>query len=50
VSDLKLDYHTLDTLRRDHPAWRLLRADHAPLVISVLYLQPVGDVADLNHA
>jgi hypothetical protein len=32
-----LDYHTLDTLRRDHPAWRLLRADHAPLVISVLY-------------
>src|SRR5665213_2346027 len=31
-----LDYHTLASLRREHPGWRLLAADHAPLVISVL--------------
>jgi hypothetical protein len=32
-----MDYHTLDTLRRNHPAWRLLAADHAPLVVSFLH-------------
>ena len=32
-----MDYHTLETLRRTHPAWRLLAADHGPLVISFLY-------------
>jgi hypothetical protein len=26
------DYTTLDLLRQNHPAWRLLRSDHAPLV------------------
>jgi flagellar motility protein MotE (MotC chaperone) len=31
-----MDYATLDTLRRSHPAWRLLLADHAPLVASFL--------------
>lgn len=32
-----MDYGTLDTMRRSHPAWRLLAADHAPLVASFLY-------------
>lgn len=32
-----MDYRTLDTLRRTHPAWRLLVADHAPLIVSFLY-------------
>jgi len=31
-----LDYATLDLLRQNHPAWRLLRSDHAPLVVSFL--------------
>jgi hypothetical protein len=31
-----MDFHTLDRLRRDHPAWRLLGAQHAPLIVSVL--------------
>ncbi len=34
---MSLDYDTLDALRRNHPAWRLLLADHAPLVASFLY-------------
>ncbi len=32
-----MDYHALDALRRRHPAWRLLAADHAPFVIAFLY-------------
>jgi hypothetical protein len=38
-----LDYATLSQLRRFHPAWRLLLADHAPLIISFLnqvFIQP----------
>lgn len=38
-----LDFHSLRALRRSHPAWRLLVADHAPLIVSFLqrtYLQP----------
>ena len=31
-----VDYRTLETLRRTHPAWRLLTADHAPLIASFL--------------
>jgi hypothetical protein len=34
---LSLDYDNLETMRRSHPAWRLLIADHAPLIISFLY-------------
>jgi len=34
---LSLDYFTLDQLLRNHPAWRLLRSDHAPLVTSFLH-------------
>jgi hypothetical protein len=30
-------YTTLDLLRQSHPAWRLLRSDHAPLVASFLH-------------
>jgi hypothetical protein len=33
---LDLDYITLDAMRQNHPAWRLLRSDHAPLVASFL--------------
>lgn len=32
-----MDYATLETLRRIHPAWRLLAADHAPLIVSFLH-------------
>jgi Protein of unknown function (DUF3375) len=32
-----MDYRTLETLQHKHPAWRLLNADHAPLIISFLY-------------
>ncbi|MBK9325169.1 MAG: DUF3375 domain-containing protein [Hydrogenophilales bacterium] len=34
---MPLDYTTLDTLRRSHPAWRLLDSPHAPLVASFLH-------------
>lgn len=33
---MSLDYFTLDLLRQSHPAWRLLRSDHAPLIASFL--------------
>ncbi|MEO8250810.1 MAG: DUF3375 domain-containing protein, partial [Burkholderiales bacterium] len=33
---MPLDFATLDTLRLRHPAWRLLRSDHAPLIASFL--------------
>ncbi|MDP9413221.1 MAG: DUF3375 domain-containing protein [Pseudomonadota bacterium] len=32
-----MDHQTLETLRRKHPAWRLLTAMHAPLVASFLH-------------
>jgi hypothetical protein len=35
--DIPLDYDTLEVMRRKHPAWRLLLADYAPLIISFLY-------------
>jgi len=34
---MSLDYAILDLLRQSHPAWRLLRSDHAPLVASFLH-------------
>ena len=40
---MALDYPTTTQLRRHHPAWRLLLADHAPLIISFLdatFIQP----------
>ncbi len=33
---MPLDYATLDSLRARHPAWRLLRSDHAPLIAAFL--------------
>ncbi|MFP4649230.1 MAG: DUF3375 family protein [Halorhodospira sp.] len=32
-----MDYRQLDTLSRHHPAWRLLAADSAPLVLGFLH-------------
>ncbi|MGC6371143.1 DUF3375 domain-containing protein [Pseudomonas sp. K2I15] len=32
-----MDYATLESLRTHHPAWRLLRSDHGPLVASFLH-------------
>ncbi len=34
---MSLDYTTLELLRQNHPAWRLLCAHHAPLVASFLH-------------
>ena len=34
---MTLDFATLDALRTHHPAWRLLRSDHAVLVASFLH-------------
>lgn len=34
---MTFDFATLDALRSHHPAWRLLRSDHAPLVASFLH-------------
>ena len=52
---MALDYATLD-LRNQHPAWRLLKSDHAPLVASFLHrvfvvpnVRVMGD-ADLAEA
>lgn len=40
---MSLDYSTLSLLRKNHPAWRLLQADHAPLITSFfdkVFIQP----------
>jgi len=34
---MAINYETLDMLRQKHPAWRLLRAHHAPLVAAFLH-------------
>ena len=34
---MSLDFQTLELLRQNHPAWRLLRSDHASLVASFLH-------------
>ncbi len=34
---MNLDYGTLDMLRKGHPAWRLLRSDNAPFIVSFLH-------------
>ncbi len=33
---MQLDYQTLESLRQNHPAWRLLVSPHAPLIASFL--------------
>ncbi len=35
-SAMPLDYFILTRLRKQHPAWRLLQADHAPLIAAFL--------------
>ena len=48
---LALDYTTLELLRQNHPAWRLLRAQHAPLVASFLHrIFIVPNVRQLSQA
>lgn len=53
---MSLDYAELDLLRRTHPAWRLLRSDHAPLLASFLhrvFIEPnvrLMGLADLAEA
>jgi hypothetical protein len=36
IEQVSLDYATLDLLRQNHPAWRLLSSPHAPLAASFL--------------
>jgi len=43
---MSLDYATLINLRKHHPAWRLLLADHAPLIAT--FLQQVFIVPNLR--
>lgn len=33
---MELDFASVDGLKRNHPAWRLLAAEHAPLLVSFL--------------
>ncbi|MDD4462243.1 MAG: DUF3375 family protein, partial [Eubacteriales bacterium] len=40
---MAMDYETLDLLRSRHPAWRLLCAQHAPLIASFLHRAFIGD-------
>lgn len=53
---MNLDFATLDDLRTYHPAWQLLRSDHAALVASFLYRMFVAPnvrvmaAADLGEA
>ncbi|MBM9538312.1 DUF3375 domain-containing protein [Desulfobulbus alkaliphilus] len=48
---MPLDYTTLELLRLNHPAWRLLRAQHAPLVASFLHrVFIVPNVRNLSQA
>jgi Protein of unknown function (DUF3375) len=51
-----MNYFTLDILHQRHPAWRLLRSDHAPLIASFLhrvFITPnvrIMSQADLSEA
>ncbi len=48
---MALDYATLELLRRNHPAWRLLCAQHAPLVAGFLHrVFIVPNVRNLSQA
>ncbi len=50
-----IDYFTLNALRRNHPAWRLLCSEHVPLVVAFLHrvfvlpnvrVMPAADLAE----
>src|SRR5690554_1440706 len=46
-----MDYETLDILRSRHPAWRLLCAQHAPLIASFLHRAYIeGNVRYITQA
>lgn len=48
---MALDYTTLNLLRQNHPAWRLLCAQHAPLVAGFLHrVFIVPNVRELSQA
>jgi flagellar motility protein MotE (MotC chaperone) len=48
---MALDYATLELLRQNHPAWRLLCAHHAPLVAGFLHrVFMVPNVRNLSQA
>lgn len=48
---MTLDFTTLEQLRENHPAWRLLRAHHAPLVAGFLHrVFIVPNVRNLSQA
>ncbi|XTI71543.1 DUF3375 family protein [Acidithiobacillus sp. AC3] len=48
---MALDYATLELLRQNHPAWRLLCAHHAPLVAGFLHwVFIVPSVRNLSQA
>lgn len=48
---MALDYATLELLRQNHPAWRLLCAHHAPLVAGFLHrLFIVSNVRNLSQS
>ena len=53
---MSMDYLTLEILLQRHPAWRMLRSDHAPLIASFLhrvFITPnmrVAAQADLEEA
>src|SRR5689334_12597035 len=34
---MNLDFSNVETLRRTHPAWKLLLADNAPLIVSFIH-------------
>jgi hypothetical protein len=34
---MSMDYSIVDMLRQKHPAWRMLRSDYAPLIVSFLH-------------
>ncbi len=34
---MSVNYHTLESLRQRHPAWRLLASPHAPLIVSFFH-------------
>ena len=53
---MPVDFATLEALRAHHPGWRLLRSEHAPLVVSFLHRMFVApnvrmiSAADLGEA
>lgn len=48
---MTLDFHTLDSLRQRHPAWRLLNSPHAPLIIGFFHQIFIsGNIRSISQA